>query len=282
MNTQRSCTRYLVGALLLLWGLFVNTALPVGAQMPVSPQGAVWPPTPGTILEGGRWLFRQEFNDNGEGTLTIEVGTFLWDGFNLVPQGRVEQYLFPVACWSENGLVRIRNGVAVFDGNAYMACTFDLAAAFKQAGIAVLSASLWHDLFTMDVGVQQMANTSLAGEAPLFFHPDARFAVHPKNGQNTLSTTLNQYGAVATGNAPASARLSSRLDCLLDKRCKITHYVNGSPIGNTSLFNTPDGGIQISTAPVTIYIGYNPTTNTHFQGSLDFLEVDPPKITPLN
>lgn len=282
MNPPRSCTRYLVSTLLLLWGLFVHTALPVGAQTPVSPQRTVWPPQPGRILEGGRWLFRQDFNDNLAGTLTIEVGTFLWDGFKLVPQGPLHQYVSPVTCWSENGLVRIRNGVAAFDGNAYMACTFDLAAAFKQAGIAVLSDSLWHDIFTIDVGVQQMADTLTPGEAPLFFHPDARFAVQPKNGQNTLSTTLNQYGAVTTGNAPASAMLSSRLDCLLDKQCKITHFVNGSTIGNTPFFNMADGGIKISTAPVTIYIGYNPTTNTHFQGSLDFLEVDPPKITPLN
>ncbi|MEZ4736312.1 MAG: hypothetical protein R3E79_55205 [Caldilineaceae bacterium] len=216
----------------------------------------------------------------------------------------VDTVVIPVKCTANQG-VRIDNEQARFVSAYQGAITCDLPS-FAEAVYKLTNGGLKLAAVCTCRDPYLAANLSLTEDSkwtgnpddrnPIFYHPDVQFFAPYVDAPGVAATRMSHSGAPQTVSAPYALRQSlnaiwagSNPDLLfafadfggwhsflqqhnLSTLPGSLFWANGQQL-NASSRSTD---FPATTDAVTIYIGYNPVTNTYFDGTIERLAVDPP------
>lgn len=216
----------------------------------------------------------------------------------------VNMFTIPVKCAANQG-VRIDNEQARFVSQYKGAIACDLPS-FAEAVYKLTNGGLKLESVCACRDPYLAANISLTEDPkwtgnpddrnPIFYHPDVQFFAPYVDPPNVAATRMNHSGAPQTMSAPYTLQqplnaiwAGNDANLLLEfadlggwhsflKQHNLStlpgslFWANGQQL-NASSHSTD---FPATTEAVTVYIGYNPVTQTYFDGTIERLAVDPP------
>lgn len=226
------------------------------------------------------WSLTFDYENNFNGLFHVAVGFAENGGVQNPP---LSESTFPVAC-QRVGNVGLAGGSAVFNGG-YLACNVDMQRMLRAAIATCNQVSPGCDFAVEDVEKYQSfrliatVTSTTTNAAPIFYHEDANYMIAPGMSAAQITANLTPLGLVSSAALPAALGAAnsyeSRYQCGVGG-CVMKFAVNGTteylPQGNAS--------VEFSTPPATIYIGYNPATNSVMPAGtqLAYLFIDPPNL----
>ncbi len=231
------------------------------------------------------WKLTFDFNGSSfNGNLHIDMGKN--DGTGGVAAPALLSRDFPVAC-QRVGSVSLAGGSAIFNGG-YLQCELDVKRAIAEVMLACQQIEPSCEIAVDDQHIYPHLHmaasvySTATGIAPLFYHPDARYAAIVSGtglGDASLKARLTKMGTIeSTLAAPPALNhwltYQAAYDC---NACEMNFGISGVtqtvPVG-------PDMQVSFYTPQSTIYIGYDPDSGNVIPSNtaIDFLSIDPPNM----
>ncbi len=225
------------------------------------------------------WSLTFDFADNATGRLYVAVG---YNDNGDVQQPPIYAQTYAVRC-TRKGNATVAGGMLQLNGG-YLGCDLNIKGALEET-VKVCNAIVPEcKIEIADVegyaNFRAMANVMSAspGEAPIFYHKDASYAIYPQTSLTQIAGSLTPHGAIPSTPMVSSPALNVlknyRADYLCDPTCEMYYSVGGS----VEVVVTANADVQFFTPSTTIYIGHNPATGVTAPAgtSIDWLFVDPP------
>ena len=243
--------------------------------------GMLQPATPAHADQGYAyyWSLTFDFADSANGTLFVAVG---YDDDGAPQDPPLYTQTSTVSC-RRTGNATVSGGVLKLNGG-YLSCDLDVQGALKAAFVAcsALVRGCHMDIQATEpyASVRAMAKVLAAnpGTAPIFYHPNAAYVINPQSATTQITAALSPHGVIPSAPVLATPALNvwqnytARYAC--DPSCEMYYGVTGS----SQVVLTADADVPFYTAPTTVYIGYDPATNTAAPvgTQIDSFFIDPP------
>ncbi len=225
------------------------------------------------------WSLTFDFEDGADGVLQVVVG-HNDDGAPQEPPLAVQNT--PVPC-RRVGNLTVSDGELKLNGG-YLRCELDVKSAIKRA-VAICKTRVSecnlaindNEPYTHFRATAELLATN-PGPAPLFYHPDASYAVDVQSSTAQITAALTPHGSIPSAPALALPGLgvmrSYEAFYSCAGGCAMDYFVGAAQ----ETVITANAQVSFYTPMTTVFIGYNPATGlvapagTHIAS----LVVDPP------
>lgn len=258
-----------------LWSaLILCVAVLLSAAQPAAPAHA----DPGYAYY---WSITFDYGHNFDGVLSIVTGY----NDNGAPQyPPIHEQTTTIPC-RRVGNAQVAGGVLTLNGG-YVQCDFDLqralASAFNKCNQIVAGCAMSiedEEQYAHFRTAAQVLSTA-PGEAPIFYHEDASYRIHPNTTGTTgtkITADLAPHGVIPSTPVPVPplgvwTSYQSFYSCAAG--CGMEYWV----AGHSEFVPTAPQRVPFSTEATTIYVGYDPVTNLVAPAGtqINMLFVDPP------
>jgi len=225
------------------------------------------------------WSLTFDFEGSSKGSLYVAVG-YNDDGDVQDPPIYTQTHTVPC---TRTGNATVSGGALTLNGG-YLSCELDIQGALQDAftGCDAIVPGCHKDIEEIEpyANFRAMAKVMSAnpGEAPVFYHDDASYAINPQSTSTQIVASISPHGVIpstAVMSVPAlNVWQSYTAEYLCDPSCEMYYGAAGA----VEVVVTPDEDVMFHTPSTTVYVGYNPVTGVIAPAgtAIDKLFIDPP------
>lgn len=224
------------------------------------------------------WSLTFDFDNSATGRLYVAVG-YEEDGDVQEPPIYTQNYAVPC---TRKGNAGVTGGMLKLEGG-YLSCDLDVLSALEAAVAACNAIAPGCSMDIQDVehydhfrGEATVMSTN-PGVAPIFYHDDASYAINPQSSTTQITGSLSPHGVIPSTSV-MSVPIGVWHDYAAFYTCGGACGMQYSAAGGFEVVPTASEEVPFFTPSSTIYIGYDPITNTSAPAGtyIDFLFIDPP------